>query len=277
MEFTGHTSLTQKISTALNIACSGKDSLLAVLVVFPDSSKAELDGAAVHNGSGAILLFSAGYPVPIASWVVTKVKVAYLAFPKQSEGGIAFIKSSRSIDDNPDTTLLAYVNGDHEYALFNPHGTEMHERTIRPTDRVSGLEGAGDEISQVNKARCLTISLEPLQVSWFCIQAPTELLESELKYGFIVMVDNKALFGILSGNRKQVLDEITVDPPDTEWYTRYYINISALVVTESPTYETELIGRLDRHLQNKIMCTVEVSYGGNPGFDEAIALSSNYL
>ncbi|GJW34091.1 WD repeat-containing protein 75 [Tanacetum coccineum] len=104
---------------------------------------------------------------PIASWVVTKVKVAYLAFLKQSEGGIAFIKSSRSIDDNPDTTLLAYVNGDHEYALFNPHGTEMHERTIRPTDRVSGLEGAGDEISQVNKARCLTISLEPLQV-WIC-------------------------------------------------------------------------------------------------------------
>ncbi|GKD30605.1 WD repeat-containing protein 75 [Tanacetum coccineum] len=44
----------------------------------------------------------------------------------------------------------------------------------------------------------------------------SELLESELKYGFIVMVDNKALFGILSGNRKQVLDEITVDPPDTE-------------------------------------------------------------
>ncbi|GJY36415.1 WD repeat-containing protein 75, partial [Tanacetum coccineum] len=84
MEFTGHTSLTPKISTALNIACSGKDSLLAVLVVFPDSSKAELDGAAVHNGSGAILLFSAGYPVPIASWVVTKVKVAYLAFPKYS-------------------------------------------------------------------------------------------------------------------------------------------------------------------------------------------------
>nr|GEY25605.1 hypothetical protein [Tanacetum cinerariifolium] len=78
-------------------------------------------------------------PVPIASWFVTKA----------IGGGIAFIKSSRSIDDsmdmddNPDTTLLAYVNGDHEYALFNPHGTEMQERKIRPTDRVSGLEGTG--------------------------------------------------------------------------------------------------------------------------------------
>ncbi|GKC69836.1 eukaryotic peptide chain release factor subunit 1-3 [Tanacetum coccineum] len=40
-----------------------------------------------------------------------------------------------------DTTLLAYVNGDHEYALFNPYGTDMHEWKIRPTNRVSGLEG----------------------------------------------------------------------------------------------------------------------------------------
>ena len=69
-------------------------------------------------------------------------------------GGIAFIKSSRSIDDsmdmddNPDTTLLAYVNGDHEYALFNPHGTEMNERKVRPTDRVSGLEGTGMTMSK---------------------------------------------------------------------------------------------------------------------------------
>lgn len=66
------------------IACSGKDSLLAVLVVFPDSSKAELDGAAVHNGSGAILLFNAGDPVPIASWFVTKVKVAFLEYSFRS-------------------------------------------------------------------------------------------------------------------------------------------------------------------------------------------------
>ncbi|GKB22611.1 hypothetical protein Tco_0862012 [Tanacetum coccineum] len=40
-----------------------------------------------------------------------------------------------------DTTLLAYVNGDHEYALFNPYGTDMHEWKISPTYRVLGLEG----------------------------------------------------------------------------------------------------------------------------------------
>ncbi|GKB10189.1 eukaryotic peptide chain release factor subunit 1-3 [Tanacetum coccineum] len=161
----------------------------------------------------------------------------------------------------------------------------------------------------------ITINFEPFTPisdslcvldNWFRTQALAELLESELKYGFIAMVDNKAFFRILSGNRKQVLDEITVDPPmrhiggsdheydilvhffhkdylsmvvdlATKWYICYYINISALVVAASPTYKTKLIGRLDLRLQNKVMCTVEVSYGGNPGFDEAIALLSNYL
>ncbi|GKC83392.1 hypothetical protein Tco_1139109 [Tanacetum coccineum] len=40
-----------------------------------------------------------------------------------------------------DRTLLAYVNGDHKYALFNPYGTDMHEWKISPIDRVSSLEG----------------------------------------------------------------------------------------------------------------------------------------
>ncbi|GJU38759.1 ribonuclease H-like domain-containing protein [Tanacetum coccineum] len=236
-----------------SIACSGKDSLLAVLVVFLDSSKAELDGAAVHNGSGAILLFNAAI-----------------------EGGIAFIKSSRSIDDsmdmddNPDITLLAYVIGDHECL------------TISLEPRAS---------SKVSAIRAITSAQQKLQ------------LYSEVPPNGLVMM---ALFGILSGNRKQVLDEITIDPLmrhrggsdheydilvhffhkdylsmvvdlATNWYIRYYINISALVVAASPTYKTKLIGRLDLCLQNKVMYTVEVFYGGNPGFDEAIALSSNYL
>ncbi|GKF14270.1 eukaryotic peptide chain release factor subunit 1-3, partial [Tanacetum coccineum] len=185
-------------------------------------------------------------------------------------------------------------------------------------------------MTYLKSARCFTISLEPCASSkvsairaityaqqklqlysevppnGLVMMALAELLESELKYSFIVMVDNKALFGILSGNRKQVLDEITVDPTmrhiggsdheydilihffckdylsivvdlATKWYIRYYINIYALVVAASPTYKTKLIGRLDLRLQNKITCTVEVTYGGNLGFDEAIALSSNYL
>lgn len=88
------------------IACSEKDSLLAVLVVLPEST------SKTHNttGNGAILLFNAEDPVPIASWFVTKAK----------GGGVAFIqRSSRE--------LVAYVNGDHEYAIFNPNSQEEEE------------------------------------------------------------------------------------------------------------------------------------------------------
>lgn len=62
-------------------------------------------------------------------------------------GGLAFIQRSRSLDDTMDesegSVLLAYVNGDHEYAVFNPHGVEMQERKVRHTDSVSSLEGTG--------------------------------------------------------------------------------------------------------------------------------------
>ncbi|KAJ0755262.1 putative transcription factor WD40-like family [Helianthus annuus] len=118
------------------IASSDKDSHFAVLVLLPEPSNAEV--ATSHNADGAILLFNAGEPVAVASWFVTKAK----------GGGLAFIQS-RSLDDNmdenenPGSVLLAYVNGDHEYAVFNPHGLEMQERKVRHTDNVSGLEVTG--------------------------------------------------------------------------------------------------------------------------------------
>ncbi|XP_071730304.1 uncharacterized protein [Rutidosis leptorrhynchoides] len=118
------------------IACSAKESLLAVLVILPESSKADV--ATSDHDNGAILLFNAGDAVPIASWLVTKAK----------GGGIAFIQRGRSMDDNSmdedsGPALLAYVNGEHEYALFNPLGEEIHERKTRHPDSVYGLEGPG--------------------------------------------------------------------------------------------------------------------------------------
>ncbi|KAI3785891.1 hypothetical protein L1987_45017 [Smallanthus sonchifolius] len=118
------------------IACSEKDSHFAVLVVLPESSKADV--ATSH--SGAILLFNAGDTVPVASWFVAKAK----------GGGIAFIQRSRSLDDDMDENagqvLLAYVNGEHEYAVFNPHGVEMQERKVRHTDNVP-MSASGPEVT----------------------------------------------------------------------------------------------------------------------------------
>nr|XP_043629244.1 WD repeat-containing protein 75 [Erigeron canadensis] len=118
------------------IACSEKEPLFAVLVLLPESSKTDV--ASLHKDTGAILVFNAGEPVPIASWFVTKAK----------GGAIAFIQRSISMDDSMDESvsgriLLAYVNGDHEYALFNPQDVETYERKARYADSVPGLEGTG--------------------------------------------------------------------------------------------------------------------------------------
>ncbi|XP_024959966.1 WD repeat-containing protein 75 [Cynara cardunculus var. scolymus] len=117
------------------VACSQKDSLLAVLAVLPESYKGqEHDKTTLHNANGVILLFNAGDPIPIASWFVTKAK----------GGGLAFIQSRSSGDNMDENDLLAYVNGDHEYAVFNPHGAEMYERKVRHKDSISGEEGTGN-------------------------------------------------------------------------------------------------------------------------------------
>ena len=58
-------------------------------------------------------------------------------------GGLAFVQSSDNMDENPGPALLAYVNGDHEYAVFNPHGEETYKRKVRHTDGVLGEEGTG--------------------------------------------------------------------------------------------------------------------------------------
>ncbi|KAI3496693.1 hypothetical protein L1887_39064 [Cichorium endivia] len=126
------------------IACSEKDSLLAVLVVLPDSTS-----------EGAILLFKAENPVPIASWFVTKAK----------GGGLAFIHSSKSRGSD----LIAYINGDHEYAIFNPNGMEeTYESKVRDTD--SFEEGTGRHIGYASlygelpefKMKAIEASVEPV-------------------------------------------------------------------------------------------------------------------
>ncbi|PWA80216.1 eRF1 domain 1/Pelota-like protein [Artemisia annua] len=156
----------------------------------------------------------------------------------------------------------------------------------------------GTVVTDDGKEKEVTIEFEPFKPigiddslcllhHMFHIESLTGLSEPEPKYGFIVMVDNRALFRILSGNRKKVLDEFIVETNRCEYLenmvnlaTKFYINdytISALVVAVSPTHQHDLTGRLDSCLQKKLMCVVEVSYGGNLGFDETIAPSSNYL
>lgn len=56
----------------------------------------------------------------------------------QAKGGsIAFIKGKTS------QTLVAYLNGDREYVLFDPYDKEAHELNMTMQDDLVGLEENG--------------------------------------------------------------------------------------------------------------------------------------
>ncbi|GJY09849.1 eukaryotic peptide chain release factor subunit 1-3 [Tanacetum coccineum] len=127
------------------------------------------------------------------------------------------------------------------------------------------------------------------------------------------MDGNGTLFGTLSGNTREVLHKFTVDLPKkhgrggqsalrfarlrmekrhnyvrktAELATQFYINpatsqpnVSGLILAGSADFKTELSqsDMFDPRLQAKILNVVDVSYGGENGFNQAIELSSEIL
>eukprot|EP00918_Siedleckia_nematoides_P052777 GHVU01115274.1.p1 GENE.GHVU01115274.1~~GHVU01115274.1.p1 ORF type:complete len:438 (+),score=66.16 GHVU01115274.1:166-1479(+) len=145
----------------------------------------------------------------------------------------------------------------------------------------------------------------------FHTEALTALLADDNKFGFIVMDGNGALFGTLSGNTREVLHKFTVDLPKkhgrggqsalrfarlrmekrhnyvrkvAEVAVQLYItndrpNVAGLVLAGSADFKTELSqsDMFDPRLQAKILKIVDVSYGGENGFNQAIELASEAL
>ncbi|KAK3095454.1 hypothetical protein FSP39_014887 [Pinctada imbricata] len=145
----------------------------------------------------------------------------------------------------------------------------------------------------------------------FHTEALTALLADDNKFGFIVMDGNGALFGTLSGNTREVLHKFTVDLPKkhgrggqsalrfarlrmekrhnyvrkvAEVAVQLFItndkpNIAGLVLAGSADFKTELSqsDMFDPRLQAKIIKIVDVSYGGENGFNQAIELAADSL
>ncbi|XP_069140843.1 eukaryotic peptide chain release factor subunit 1 [Argopecten irradians] len=145
----------------------------------------------------------------------------------------------------------------------------------------------------------------------FHTEALTALLADDNKFGFIVMDGNGALFGTLSGNTREVLHKFTVDLPKkhgrggqsalrfarlrmekrhnyvrkvaevavTLFITNDKPNIAGLVLAGSADFKTELSqsDMFDPRLQAKIIKIVDVSYGGENGFNQAIELAADAL
>ncbi|KAG8822957.1 Polypeptide release factor (eRF1) in translation termination [Serendipita sp. 401] len=145
----------------------------------------------------------------------------------------------------------------------------------------------------------------------FHTEALSELLESDSKFGFIVMDGNGSLFGTLAGNTREVIHKFTVDLPKKHgrggqsalrfsrlrdekrhnyvrkvaelavqhFITNDKVNVSGLVLAGSADFKTELNQSdiFDPRLAAKVIKVVDVSYGGENGFNQAIELAAESL
>jgi len=145
----------------------------------------------------------------------------------------------------------------------------------------------------------------------FHTEALQELLESDDKFGFIIMDGNGTLFGTLSGNTRTVLHKFAVDLPKkhgrggqsalrfarlrlekrhnyirkvAELATQFFItndrpNVSGIVLAGSAEFKSKLHGSdlFDPRLQTIVVKVLDVSYGGDNGFNQAIELSADAL
>ena len=145
----------------------------------------------------------------------------------------------------------------------------------------------------------------------FHTEALQALLADDNRFGFIIMDGNGALFGTLCGNTREVLHKFTVDLPKkhgrggqsalrfarlrlekrhnyvrkvAETAVQLYIsndrpNVEGLILAGSADFKTELSqsDMFDPRLQAKILKIVDISYGGENGFNQAIELSAEVL
>jgi len=145
----------------------------------------------------------------------------------------------------------------------------------------------------------------------FHCEALAELLQDDDRFGFLIMDGNGSLYGTLQGNHRTILHTFSVDLPKkhgrggqsalrfarlrlekrhnyvrkvAELATQLFItddrpNIRGLVLAGSAGFKTELqtSDLFDPRLNKVVVKMVDVSYGGENGFSQAIELSSETL
>merc|ERR1719298_171106 len=145
----------------------------------------------------------------------------------------------------------------------------------------------------------------------FHTETLAELLEDDDKFGFLIMDGNGSLYGTVQGNHREVLHKFSVDLPKKhgrggqsalrfarlrlekrhnyvrkvgELAVQMFItadkpNVSGLVLAGSADFKSELqtSDMFDQRLARIVIKMVDVSYGGEIGFNQAIELSAETL
>ncbi|KAJ7033358.1 peptide chain release factor eRF/aRF subunit 1 [Mycena alexandri] len=178
----------------------------------------------------------------------------------------------------------------------------------------------GTILNEEGKEKKVTFSFEPhkpigaslyLCDNKFHTEALSELLDSDSRFGFIIMDGNGTLFGTLAGNTREVLHKFTVDLPKKHgrggqsalrfsrlreekrhhyvrkvaehavqhFITNDTVDVTGIVLAGSADFKTELgqSGLFDPRLAAKVIKVVDVSYGGENGFNQAIELAAESL
>jgi len=145
----------------------------------------------------------------------------------------------------------------------------------------------------------------------FHTEALQELLVSDERYGFIVVDGSGALYGVLQGNTRTVLHKFVVDLPKkhgrggqsaqrfgrirmekrqayvrkvAEVAVQMFIqndvpNVQGIILAGSAEFKVQLSQSdfFDPRLLDVVLATVDVSYGGDNGFNQAIELAAETL
>lgn len=178
----------------------------------------------------------------------------------------------------------------------------------------------GEIITSEGKEKKINMDFEPFKPintslylcdNKFHTEALSELLESDQKFGFIIMDGNGALFGTLSGNTRDVVHKFSVDLPKKHgrggqsalrfarlreekrhnyvrkvaelavqnFITNDKVNVAGLILAGSADFKNDLnqSDMFDNRLQSKVIKVVDVSYGGENGFNQAIELAAETL
>ncbi|KAL0237386.1 hypothetical protein PCE1_000783 [Barthelona sp. PCE] len=184
----------------------------------------------------------------------------------------------------------------------------------------NGLVVYSGQVGDIRGTKRMVISFEPFKPintslyvcdSRFHTEDLVCLLESNEKYGFIIMDGHGTLFGLVQGNSRHVIHKFSEELPKkhgrggqsanrfqrirmearhnymrkvTELATQFFIdndmpNVNGLIVAGSAEFKVKLTesSMFDYRLVPIILDVVDVGYGGEPGFSQAIERSKELL
>jgi len=178
----------------------------------------------------------------------------------------------------------------------------------------------GTILTEDGKEKKVTIDFEPFKPintslylcdNKFHTEALNDLLQSDDRFGFIVMDGNGCLFGTVAGNTREILHKFSVELPKkhgrggqsalrfarlrmekrhnyvrkvAELSTQLLItadkvNCCGIILAGSADFKNELSASdlFDNRLVAKIVQIVDIAYGGENGFNQAIELAAPAL